>query len=347
MSPKAPLGEEEVIQLLWRTMGRKRDPFNDDVAWTELAKKSRLKNASKRMRETNGKLLPLLISKSDMFVSGTDLPKRMTTRQAALKSITAAVSDFAAKGARPSYFHVSIGLPGDFATVENVRGLGLGFSDACTIYGLEILGGDINATREDLVIDCSMYGLASSIVKRSGAKPGDRVSVSGTFGLQSAGLRLLDGRARASSRRFERQAVNSVLNPRARLHLGLKIARLITSSTDSSDGLALSLYHLAESSRVDIEIDTIPLANGVEGFAHENALDPEELGLFGGEEYELVFTHPPDSSPKLKRMQNGVLEIGRVRTLSQDGSPKVFTTVGGSVKIIPRRGWLHLSSGAR
>ncbi len=342
MSSQKPLNEEEIIRLLWRTFGKSsssksgKDPFNDDVAWKVIPD---------RWKKKGIRAQRMFISKSDMLVSSTDVPKGMAPRQIASKSITACVSDFASKGVKPLYCLLSLGLPKSFAKWNKVLELGRGFRDACRLYGVQILAGDVNATEYDLVIDCSMYGLANSIVKRSSARPGDFVGVSGKFGLQSAGLRLLQGVAKTSDRGFERAAKNSVLNPRARLDLGLSISKLLTSSIDSSDGLALSLYHIAESSNVNIEINKIPLAEGITYFAEENELDPTALALFGGEEYELVSTYSPETIPREKAEKLGIMKIGRVTPLT-GRTPRVFMTPTGRGKteIIPRRGWLHFAS---
>lgn len=315
------LDEEEIVNILWQRLGsRRKDPYDDDVAWAP-----------------NLKAESILVSKCDMLVSSTDIPPKMSAMQIAKKAIVSSVSDFAAKGVRPDYCLVSIGLPRRFAKRSFVEGLARGFHHAASEYGLKILGGDTNATSVDLVIDATMYGYSKRLVKRSGAKAGDMVAVSGDFGHQAAGLMMLLNKAQSSDRNFRSGSIRSVLNPRARLDLGLKVARHLSSCIDSSDGLALSLYHLAESSKVNITLDRLPLTHGLETFAHQNELKATDLALFGGEEFELVGTFDPVKTSILKNA--GFKIIG---TVTSHASKKSVVSMGTDV--IPRRGWIHFKS---
>ncbi|MGI0084822.1 MAG: thiamine-phosphate kinase, partial [Nitrososphaerales archaeon] len=294
------LNEEETISLIWQVLSRKQqssgrtgsDPYGDDVAW--------LRNEGRKK---------LLVIKSDMFVSETDAPPQMTPKQMASKALTSCVSDFAAKGVRPEFALVSLALQKGLSTRALVSSLALGFDETSRKYGVRIIGGDTNSTRSGLVIDCTLGGFTDTLVLRRQAKPGDLVGVSGSFGIQSAGLRMLLSEAKSTSS-FKISAVQAVLGPKARLKLGLSISKYLTSCIDSSDGLAISLYHLAESSLVNLKLEEVPLARGVRKFAEMNSLDGEDLALFGGEEYELVFTFERKYERVLLR--KGVLVIGSV-----------------------------------
>jgi thiamine-monophosphate kinase len=316
------LDEESIIRILWAGFGKETssDPFNDDAAW--------IKNQSKTR---------FVVTKADMFVASTDAPPQMTPSQMARKSIVACVSDLAAKGVRPKYSLISIGIPRQNATRKFVESFAEGFAKAESDYGLKIVGGDTNSISGDTVIDCSIIGFANSLVSRRGARPGDVVGVSGDFGRQAAGLLFLLDNAESTNREFEKSSVNSVLEPKARIDVGIKAAKHLTSCIDSSDGLAISLYHLAESSDVDIELDTLPEANGLVDFAQENDLDARELVLYGGEEYELVCTFSRKNSAALNKI--GIGSIGSVKKKAGERP-----TVSLSGEVIPRRGWLHFKS---
>lgn len=320
MSQDQLLSEEEIVQILWKTLASpKRDPFDDDVAWVHVAKSG-----------------DHLISKCDMLVSSTDVPKSMDAFQIAMKAVTSCASDFAAKGVTPLYCLVSIALTKKSAKLKFVTDLAKGFKKASDIYGVHILAGDTNASHSEIIIDCSMFGFADRFVRRRGAKAGDLVGVSGPFGLQAAGLSILQGKTWTLDHSFRRKAADTVLKPRARLDISKKISRHLTSAIDSSDGLAISLYHLAEASRVDIEIDLVPIAKGVEDFAKENSLNPVNLGLFGGEEYEIVCTYPKSKEKKL--IESGMITLGKVTKKSS--TPKAFL----EGKVIQRKGWMHFVS---
>lgn len=312
------LDEEGIINLIWTKVRGPlgTDPYNDDVAWIP-------KRSSR-----------YLVEKADMLVASTDCPNQMTPDQIALKSITSCVSDFAAKGVLPRYCMLSIGLPKNLAYKKFVRELGEGFARAQRKYRLNIIGGDTNATSKDLVIDCTLFGFSDKIVPRHGARPGDLVGVSGSFGHQNAGLLLLLGRARSGDRAFGKRAISSVLEPIARLETGMKIAPFLSSSIDSSDGLALSLYHLAESSDVSIKIDRLPISRGIVGFSKMNGAKVRDLVLFGGEEYEIVCTYSPSYESKLSSL--GIMTVGAV--VRKSGEPVIYH----QGKRVPRRGWLHL-----
>jgi thiamine-monophosphate kinase len=321
MSENQTLDEETIIQILWGGFGKtSRDPFDDDAAWSANQRKKKY-----------------LVSKADMFVAATDAPPQMTPKQMAEKAIVACVSDLAAKGVRPLSCLVSLGLSKQHATREFVSSLSQGFAKAEADYGLKIIGGDTNATSQDLVIDCAIFGFADSLVLRRGAKPGDLIGVSGSFGVQPAGIFILLQKAKSSSRDFEKKAIDSVLLPKAQLTAGKKASQYLTSCIDSSDGLAISLYHLAESSGVDLSLDHLPIETGVEQFAKENGLDASDLVLFGGEEYELVCTYPKKYESKLAKL--GFETIGTVSDKEKEQPEVQLENV-----VVRRKGWVHFKS---
>lgn len=316
------LDEEEIIKILWTKIGpvSRRDPFDDDAAWVS--------NNPNR----------LVVAKSDMLVAATDAPSQMTPAQIARKSVVSCVSDFASKGVRPSFCLVSLGLPRRKTTREVIESIAAGFQAAQKEYSLRIIGGDTNETAADQVIDCTLLGFSRKLVKRSGARPGHCVGVSGSFGLQAAGLLLLQGKARTKDIAFSRRAIDSVLNPRARLDVGLKASKSLSSCIDSSDGLALSLYHLAESGGVGITLDKIPIASGIDNFAIDNKVSAGDLALFGGEEFELVCTFDPKYAAHLSRL--GITIIGKVERLPLGES----SLISYNGKKVMRRGWMHFKS---
>jgi thiamine-monophosphate kinase len=310
------VNEEEAISIIWRALSNRSDPFDDDVAWT-----------------TNSPEKSLLALKSDMFVSGTDAPKEMSLGQMATKAVTSCVSDFAAKGLQPSFGIMSIAISKRDSSEKNISSIANALRRVSRLYKFKIIGGDMNSSKSGMVFDVTLGTFADGLIRRRGAKPGDLVGVSGRFGLESSGLKILLDHSNATQR-FKGKAVDSVLKPTAKLELGLKISKYLTSSIDSSDGLAISLYHLAESSRVGIVIDRIPIEEGVARFARMNRLEAEDLALFGGEEYELVFTFNRKHEEKLRSL--GVLVIGTVESI-KGGKPRVYYRD----RILPRKGWIH------
>ena len=282
-----------------------------------------------------------IVIKSDMLVASTDVPSGMKPWQAARKSIVSCISDLAAKGVRPHAAVISLGIPKSSSTWRPViEGLAEGFAIASNEFGVKIVGGDTNEAGE-LVIDCTMIGFPRfKVPTRNGAKPGDFVIVSGAFGFAPAGLAILlqDANAITVSSSFRKRAVKSVLEPHPRQSFGLALARYFSSSIDSSDGLAVSLYELASQSEgVDIIIYGIPAVEGLDKFAEENSLDKHELVFHGGEEYEIVATisHTKIRQAEAAARKAGVSlhVIGRV----QRGSGNVFVRN----KLLENRGYMH------
>jgi thiamine-monophosphate kinase len=282
-----------------------------------------------------------IVIKSDMLVASTDVPSGMKPWQAARKSIVSCISDLAAKGVRPHAAVISLGIPKSCSTRRpDIEGLAEGFAIASNEFGVKIVGGDTNEAGE-LVIDCTMIGFPRfKVPTRNGAKPGDFVIVSGAFGFAPAGLAILlqDANGLTVSSSFRKHAVKSVLEPHPRQSFGLALARYFSSSIDSSDGLAVSLYELASQSEgVDIIIYGIPAVEGLDKFAEENSLDKHELVFHGGEEYEIVATisHTKIRQAEAAARKAGVSlhVIGRV----QRGSGNVFVRN----KLLENRGYMH------
>ena len=226
-----------------------------------------------------------IVIKSDMLVESTDVPPGMEAWQTARKSVVSCVSDLAAKGVRPYAAVISLGIPNSSSIQrQDIEGLAEGFAIASKEFGVKIVGGDTNEAGE-LIIDCTIIGFPRfKVPTRSGAKPGDYVVVSGLFGFAPAGLTMLlqknavtmkdDNHNDDFNSIFRKKAVKSVLEPCPRQRFGLALAKYFSSSIDSSDGLAVSLYELASQGEgVDITIYSIPVVSGLDKFAHDNNLD--------------------------------------------------------------------------
>ena len=323
MRMKKGLTERQIVKLLTRSFDSDhRLPlgFDDDVAAFQMTSQSQL------------------VLKTDMLVGSTDVPPGMTYGQAARKAVVATVSDFAAKGVQPQGLLVSLGLvhPVKLSVVNEIA---TGLRKAASEYRCRIVGGDTSETK-DLTIDCIGFGFSQTgkILRRDGAKPGDIVVVTGDFGNAAAGLRILLGKKRLWLRKFS-NLIHSVLYPSAKLEVGLKLARtgFVNSSIDSSDGLAWSLHEVARLSQVNIVLERIPVSPDAKRFALEQGLTPEQLALFGGEEYEIVLTIPKTRLAALKRKTQSLIEIGRV----ERGRGEVIALEGGRRTKVEPRGYEH------
>ena len=296
--------------------------FNDDVSAIPFSSKS------------------WIIVKTDMLVGSTDVPPGMTVQEAARKAVVATVSDFAAKGVRPRALMVSLGLQAP-ARKTTVQAIARGLRQAAREYQCKIIGGDTNQA-DDLVIDIIGVGFANpkTLVRRIGARPGDIIAVTGPFGKTSAGLRLLMSRREKDRVKYP-FLVQAVRQPKARLAEGIVLAksRAATSSTDSSDGLAWSLHQIAQSSKVGINLHTIPVAPEVETFAKEHRLSALDLALYGGEEYELVVTIKPERFHDLKKRVPSLARIGIVEKKPLG----VVAHLAGKRVQVKAQGWKHFT----
>jgi thiamine-monophosphate kinase len=225
------------------------------------------------------------------------------------------LSDIAAMGAVPRYLLVSLAAPKGLAAARIYR-LYDGLMKACRLHGVSLIGGDTSESKTGLFLSITLIGTtkAQRALFRHGAQVGDRIYVTGTLGDSLAGLRLLMQsrearsvqRRRARLRRSHRDTlVNRHLRPTARLAEGqwLNHARLATAAIDLSDGLSGDLRHICEESRVGAEIDLhkIPISTACRSYAETSRLEPFQLALAGGEDYELLFTVPPSRQQTLER----------------------------------------------
>lgn len=327
MTSLRELGELKIIQILERSLGESRRAvvgFGDDVS---------------AIRLPDGKVAVL---KTDMLVGSTDVPPGMTMRQVASKAVVANVSDLAAKGVRPIAGLVALGLPSNL-TRKDVQSIASGLSSTAKHYGFPLVGGDTNESK-DLTISIVLLAVTHKrqLILRSTAKVGDIVAVSGEFGSTAAGLKALL-RHRMRPDRLPRPLYRAVYTPRAELELGLRLAAsgALTASIDSSDGLAWSLHELSRASGVGIDIDRIPVSKAAVEFAARYHYDPNDLALYGGEEYHLVVTVKRERYTTAQRAARGRLKpIGIVTRKPV----RVHFRQAERKFSIAMRGWEHFKS---
>jgi thiamine-monophosphate kinase len=318
------LGERRIIEIILQRLEPMPEipvPFGDDV--------SAFKIGNKR----------LAVIKTDMLVGKTDVPPKMSLWQAARKAVVMNISDLAAKGVKPVGLLVSLGLPADL-TEKDVEQIGSGLNAGAREYDSYVLGGDTSEA-SDLIISCSAFGIGQKdrLMLRSGAQPGDVVAVTGTFGNTAAGLRILKGNLSAP-KQLKKRLIESVLMPHARLNEGLTLAQTgaVTASIDSSDGFAWSLNEISKASNIGFIIDNLPMSEDAAKFASLHGINPTDLCLYGGEEYEIVVTVKPDLLGKASK-KVPLTEIGRVTK-----EHALTLKLGMKKTLIEARGWEHFKS---
>ncbi|MBM3905945.1 MAG: thiamine-phosphate kinase [Thaumarchaeota archaeon] len=279
------------------------------------------------------------VIKTDTLVQSTDVPPQMSPEQIAKKSMVAPLSDFASKGVKPKHGIISVSLPRNYSRTKLVR-LASGFREASRQFGVKILGGDTNEAKE-IVISVMLFGVAKKITPRSGAKVGNIIITTGTFGKTGAGLGILLKKNKASGK-FRNDAVDSVLEPRPQLEFGVLASRYFDSSMDSSDGLSTTLIELASASKKKFIIESIPKENGLDEFAKTNRKNPLDLVFNSGEEYEIVATVSQKNLPRLekiaKKCKINLIQIGHVQS-----GKGVFLQSGKKQISITDSGWRHFA----
>ena len=290
---------------------------------------------------------------ADLLVENIDF-RRTTTPPYLLghKALAVSLSDIAAMGARPMWSLISIGMPEDVWQTEFVNHFYDGLLELANHYGVHLIGGDTSRTNETIVIDSVVAGecAAGSSVLRSGAKPGDQIFVTGSLGAAAAGLRLIERGAHLAEQNLadeDSQKLDHVLirqlRPEPRVGWGIVLGeeRLATAMIDLSDGLSSDLNHLCAASDVGALIDSalLPIDNRVVELCGRRALDPLQLALHGGEDFELLFTVKPGDVARLPRRVDGV-EIKRIGevTKATDG---VKISEGSRIWDLKPGGWKH------
>lgn len=238
------------------------------------------------------------------------------------KLVSVNVSDIFAMGGRPRHLFLNISMRKD-ADEGFFWRLYEGIGAALETYGVNLLGGDLSAAENDMVLSATVLGTGDRVITRGGASVGDRIYVTAPTGDSACGLEILkrltpESRTKVRSEKFEvgseknkkelQMLIESSLvtldwnrvEPLLRRHL-MPVAResswllpYATSMIDVSDGLFIDLCRICDESAVGarVYLDRIPLSDELKYAAESMGLDPLSLAVSGGEDYELLFTSP-------------------------------------------------------
>lgn len=282
-----------------------------------------------------------LVATTDMLVAKTHFPPGTTPRQMGHKAVVANLSDLAAMGTEPLALVFSVGLPRG-TEVGFVRRLLKGMDATARAYRTHVVGGDLDES-EDITIAGTAFGLADrgELLLRSGCRPGDLVAVSGELGAAAAGLKILLG---GLPRKGYGELVRAQLEPTARVREGRVLAQsgFVTSAIDITDGLASNLWQLERESKVKlvVERELLPEHRLVGRFATEHGFEVDDLVLFGGEDFELLFTVRPGGWGRVRR---ALERVGTRATLVGRAArgKGVFIQARGKTRALPDRGYEH------
>ena len=231
----------------------------------------------------------VLAVSSDMLVSGTHFSPDADPFFLGHKTLAVNLSDMAAMGATPRWATLAIALPdADEIWLEKFSA---GFFALAQQYGVELVGGD--TTRGQLNLSVTILGEvpARQALRRSGAKLGDEVWVSGTLGDAALALAHLQGRIKLSDAEYAACAP-ALHQPQPRVALGLALRGIANSAIDISDGLLADLGHILDASRLAARIDFSALPVSLILRDHLQQALGKQCALSGGDDYELCFTAP-------------------------------------------------------
>lgn len=268
------------------------------------------------------------------------------------KAVTIGVSDIIAMGGTPEQIMISLGISARFR-VEDMEDLMSGVREACTLYGVDLVGGDTTSSLTGLAISVTAVGqvLAGEVLRRDGARPNDLICVSGNLGAAYMGLQLLarekdaytgaeDFEPRFEGREYilERQ-----MKPIARLDIlrsmqsaGVRPSALI----DVSDGLASDLLQLCKSSGVGCRVyeQRLPIDHETAAMSEEFGLSPTTAAMNGGEDYELLFTVPLG----LKDYVDTLEDVRQIGFVTDESEGYVLVSSAGNETPIRAQGFPEL-----
>lgn len=287
---------------------------------------------------------PEMLLATDFLVEGVDFDLVYASgSDIGYKAMAVNVSDMAAMGGFPLHAVASLSLRPDLhlALFDSILD---GLLEAAAEYRVSLVGGDLSSASEVMLSVAMTGAVDAAAVLRSGARVGDAICVTGTFGASAGGLFALRNGLRGKDPSID-EMIRRHLRPKARVREGLRIASLgATSMIDASDGFALDLKRMMEASGVGciVEPSTVPIDPGLGVLETLVASSPEalELGLYGGEDHELIFTIDRERYPEVKMLLG---EIGTQVTA-------VGEVTDGDMRLGDRLlegkdlGWEHLRS---
>ena len=251
----------------------------------------------------------------DTLVEGVHFPANSQAEDIGYRVVAVNLSDIAAMGARPCWMTLALTMPPK--DDQWLAGFASGLFEAASEFDVALVGGD-TTSGDAVVATVHVTGEVETgkALLRSGAKVGDTIFVTGTFGDAAAGLELLGGGERDSF------LVHRFLRPRARIETGHQLVGRANAAIDVSDGLVGDLSKLLGASGVgaELEIDRVPVSDAIKARFDES--NRTRLALTGGDDYELCFTARPDvvegiaditavgkvtGEPGLTCRQNGVI----------------------------------------
>ena len=290
---------------------------------------------------------------TDLLVEGVHFDLAYTPlKHLGYKSVIVNLSDIYAMNATPTQIVLSVGISNRFS-VESLDEFYEGVYAACEKYGVDLVGGDTTSSQKGFIISITAIGEVApdKFVKRSTARKGDLLCVSGDLGAAYIGLLFLEREKKIflespgvqPDLEGEAYVIGRLLKPEARKETIQFLASnniTPTAMMDISDGLSSEILHICKDSNLGCVLyeDKIPVAEETKKAAFKFEIDPTACALSGGEDYELLFTIPPEEYEKL--VLNEEISVVGYMTAPEEGAHII--TRGGNRHAITAQGWNHL-----
>jgi thiamine-monophosphate kinase len=301
----SPLGEFELIKRFFtrRAVPARQDSgivvgIGDDAAVLEIPPGAEL------------------VAAVDTVVAGRHFPEGSDACSVGHRALAVNLSDMAAMGASPAWATLALTIPAaDAAWLERFS---TGLLDLAAAHGVALVGGD--TTRGPLTVSVQILGHVprGTALRRSGARAGDLLAVSGTLGDAGAGLAFVTASAAVERSREVDTLVRRFEYPNPRVQLGLSARGIASAAMDLSDGLSGDLPKLAQASGVaaHVDVERLPLSAALRAVANDE--QSRDWALSAGDDYELLLAVPPQRYATLKaaadRLNLTLTVIGELRT---------------------------------
>jgi thiamine-monophosphate kinase len=288
-----------------------------------------------------------LLAMDTMVESVHFLNETMGESDVGYKALAANISDIAAMGGIPKFALVSVSVPPSW-DADRMKRLYDGLYECAKRFGVAVIGGDTTSAPNQLVVTVTIIGTveAGQAIRRSGAKPGQFVFLTGPTGLSAGGLHGLLNKAEPLSTRLvqaHRRPIPSVRAGRLLLERGWG-----ASLNDVSDGIASEAWEIAEASgaKLLLKETLLPLSGELASYARDNGLQPLDFALYGGEDYVLLGTADKRFEQEMRECFRAegipLFVIGEVEA---GESEVVMETASGAYKPVHKRGYNHFPKG--
>ena len=266
-----------------------------------------------------------LVVTTDLLVSGVHFLPDADPVALGHKALAVNLSDLAAMGAEPAWFLLNLALPA--ADESWLASFSAGLFELAQRYRVQLVGGDTSRAPQTVIaIEAHGFVSAGQALTRAGAKPGDRIFVTGPLGDAGLALRHRQGKLRLSDAEFS-SCAERMDRPVPRVEEGLALRGIASSAIDISDGLVADLGHILEMSRVGarLELPRLPLSQTYRAHLAEVGWD---VALANGDDYELCFTVPPANLATLEKIKHRFPAITEIGVIEADSGLRIIDAAG-------------------